>query len=315
MVSTHSWAALGLIFNALVWGLSWWPLRELQALGVHPLWATAFIFGVAWLGLQLTGRVPWPQLLRDPWMWCLMLAAGLTNAGFNWAVTTGDVVRVVLLFYVMPAWSVGLSWLLLREVPSWADLSRLVLAMVGVVVVLKEPGVAWPIPQNLADWLGLGAGFCFALTNVTLRKLRDAPDRARVSAMFVGGAASALVLALVMSLQLFSSTPVSTDTAPNSVPWPPALDAAWLGYVVALAVLFWLSNQALQLGATRLPPHITALLMLTEVVFASVSSVWLGAAEWSTHTWVGASLIVVASVWAAGGTRSTTEVRPRSKAS
>jgi drug/metabolite transporter (DMT)-like permease len=126
--------------------------------------------------------------------------------------------------------------------------------------------------------------------------------------MFVGGAVSALVLALVMSLPLFSSTPVTTDTAPNSVPWPPALDAAWLGYVVALAELFWLSNQALQLGATRLPPHITALHMLTEVVFASVSSVWLGAAEWSTRTWVGASLIVVASVWAAGGTRSTTEV-------
>jgi hypothetical protein len=28
-----------------------------------------------------------------------------------------------------------------------------------VVVVLKEPGVAWPIPQNLADWLSLVAGF------------------------------------------------------------------------------------------------------------------------------------------------------------
>ena len=293
-----------LAFNALVWGLSWWPLRTLHAAGLHPLWTTACVFTTAWMGITLWRPQAWQGLNEHPELWWLLVASGLTNVGFNWAVTTGDVVRVVLLFYVMPAWSVGLSWLLLREVPSWADLCRLVLAMVGVVVVLKEPGVAWPIPQNLADWLGLGAGFCFALTNVTLRKLRDAPDRARVSAMFVGGAASALVLALVMSLQLFSSTPVNTETAPNSVPWPPALDAAWLGYVVALAVLFWLSNQALQLGATRLPPHITALLMLTEVVFASVSSVWLGAAEWSARTWVGASLIVVASVWAAGGTRS-----------
>ena len=24
-----------LVFNALVWGLSWWPLRELHALGYH----------------------------------------------------------------------------------------------------------------------------------------------------------------------------------------------------------------------------------------------------------------------------------------
>ena len=29
---------------------------------------------------------------------------------FNWAVTVGDVVRVVLLFYLMPAWSVLLAW-------------------------------------------------------------------------------------------------------------------------------------------------------------------------------------------------------------
>ncbi|HET6787920.1 MAG TPA: EamA family transporter, partial [Aquabacterium sp.] len=28
---------LGLIFNAFAWGLSWWPLRELQRLGLHPL--------------------------------------------------------------------------------------------------------------------------------------------------------------------------------------------------------------------------------------------------------------------------------------
>jgi hypothetical protein len=30
------------------------------------------------------------------------LHPGLTNVGFNWAVTVGDVVRVVLLFYLMP---------------------------------------------------------------------------------------------------------------------------------------------------------------------------------------------------------------------
>ena len=41
-----------------------------------------------------------------------MLAAGTTNATFNWAVTLGDVVRVVLLFYLMPLWAVLLARLL-----------------------------------------------------------------------------------------------------------------------------------------------------------------------------------------------------------
>ena len=37
------WAAAALVFNALVWGLSWWPLRQLQGYGLHPLWTTALV--------------------------------------------------------------------------------------------------------------------------------------------------------------------------------------------------------------------------------------------------------------------------------
>ena len=111
-----------LTLNALIWGLSWWPFRALDALGVHALWATALVFslafGVVWLGVQA-----WrPQALRGALasggLCLLALAAGLTNVGFNWAVTTGDVVRVVLLFYLMPAWVVLLAWPLLGEQPG-----------------------------------------------------------------------------------------------------------------------------------------------------------------------------------------------------
>ena len=28
---------LALMFNAMVWGLSWWPFRRLEADGLHPL--------------------------------------------------------------------------------------------------------------------------------------------------------------------------------------------------------------------------------------------------------------------------------------
>ena len=39
--------ALALLINAFVWGVSWWPLRELQGAGLHPLWATVLIYAVA----------------------------------------------------------------------------------------------------------------------------------------------------------------------------------------------------------------------------------------------------------------------------
>ena len=44
---------LALVFNAFVWGVSWWPFRQLHGAGVHPLWATALVFTLAVVGLLL----------------------------------------------------------------------------------------------------------------------------------------------------------------------------------------------------------------------------------------------------------------------
>ena len=33
--------ALALMFNAFVWGVSWWPFRQLEHAGLHPLAAMA----------------------------------------------------------------------------------------------------------------------------------------------------------------------------------------------------------------------------------------------------------------------------------
>ena len=44
-------AAGALVFNALVWGVSWWPFRQLQGHGLHPLWATALMYLMIATGL------------------------------------------------------------------------------------------------------------------------------------------------------------------------------------------------------------------------------------------------------------------------
>src|SRR5687768_16584847 len=106
-------AVLALVVNAFVWGVSWWPLRELHAQGLHPLWATAGVYVLVLAVLAVLHPRAWRGLFGHPELLLLMAAAGITNVGFNWAVTVGDVVRVVLLFYLMPAWSVLLAWPLL----------------------------------------------------------------------------------------------------------------------------------------------------------------------------------------------------------
>lgn len=278
-------AASALVFNAFVWGVSWWPFRELQSQGLHPLWSTALIYFFSLACVALVWRGGWRGFARHPQLWLLALAAGLTNVGFNWAVTVGDVVRVVLLFYLMPAWSVLLAWGLLGEQPTRTSLLRLALAMAGVLIVLKSPGSPWPVPDSAADWLALMGGLSFAATNVLLRKLAYTPSESRMMAMFGGGGVMATATALL-------------GMAWHIVP-APVWSTSWSGVALGLAVAFLLSNMALQYGAARLAASTTALVMLTEILFASLSAAALGAAEFSPRTLLGGSLIVLAAALAA----------------
>ena len=280
-------AVAALLLNAMVWGVSWWPFQTLQAQGLHPLWATSLVYGlclvVVW-ALRPQAARGWRQ---HPWLWLLILASGRTNVGFNWAVTIGDVVRVVLLFYLMPAWSILIAWWLLGEKPTRRAGLRLVLALAGVAIVLKKPDTPWPVPESTADALALMGGFCFALTNALLRKLHDSPEPARMLAMFGGGAVMATLTALA-GVGLGMMEPF------------PAVSTAWAPQVLLLSLAFLIGNMALQYGAAKLTAQTTALVMLSEIVFASLSAVWLGGAQLSANTLWGGSLIVCAallSIW------------------
>jgi len=288
MHASPTWPVLGLLLNALVWGLSWWPLREMQALGLHPLWSSGLTFGLALVVLSFWKPAAWRQLLNTPALWTLMVAAGLTNVGFNWAVATGDVVRVVLLFYVMPAWSIPIAWWVLGERPTRGALWRLALALMGVALVLKTPDTPWPWPESASDYLALMGGASFAWTSALLRRHHDTPSGARMIAMFAGGSALSLGLAVVW-VGLGHTT------------LPP--DLSWWPYALGLGLTFLVSNLALQYGAARLSAHTTALVMLSEVVFAALSSVALGVSELSARTLIGGSLIVLAAALSAWPSR------------
>jgi drug/metabolite transporter (DMT)-like permease len=276
-------AAGGLLLNAFAWGVSWWPFRQLQGLGVHPMWATALIYWVAWIWLAIARPTAWRGFSQHPGLWLLLLASGLTNVGFNWAVTVGDVVRVVLLFYLMPAWSVLLAWPILGEKPSAGSLARLLLALAGVVIVLKTPVSAWPWPHSLADGLALMGGFSFALTNVMLLRLRKVPSDASMLAMFSGGALMAGLTACG-GLQ-FGIVGALPPVAPG-----------WLVWVGGLSLFVLIGNLGLQYGAKRLSASATSIIMLSEVVFASVSAVLLGAGELSNRVLLGGALILLAAL-------------------
>ena len=290
--------ALALVANAFVWGTAWWPFRHLQAAGLHPLWATAIIFTLASAVIVAVRPRALAQVASTPALWVLVVAAGVTNASFNWAVVIGDVVRVVLLFYLMPLWTVLLARLVLGEKLTMAAGVRIALGVAGAAVVLWPTAAAagggapasWssllPLPRSLADWLGIVGGFSFAFNNVTLRREAGRPEEGRALAMFLGGGVVAAALAWALS-------------SGGDAPWPPSPSPAWLPLLAALTLLFLVGNLALQYGAARLPANRTAVVMLTEVVFASVSAIAFGGGTLTPRLALGGGLIVAAALLAA----------------
>lgn len=273
---------LSLLFNALVWGLAWWPFQTMYAQGLAAPWATSMIYGLLTLATVLLVRGSWQGFATQRVLWLLALSAGLTNVAFNTAMSTGDVVRVILLFYLMPAWTVLLAWRFLHERPTHAGLFRLVLAFSGMALVIVPQGASvrsLTAGIGLPEALAVLGGFCFACTNVILRRSFHTSGMSRVLAMFVG----------CMAVGLLTAT-LGYQT--GHLPAVPAPNAVWLSCLLGMAVLVAIGSWALQYGAARVPTGTTSLIMLSEVLFASGSAWLLGATQLTPRMLLGGVLII-----------------------
>src|SRR5262249_12920790 len=108
----------------------------------------------------------------------------------------------------------------------------------------------------------------------------------RALAMFCGGALVSAIAALG-----------GAGAGITMPPWPAVL--AWSPGVLGLGAWFMGANLSLPYGAARLRASTTAVVMVSEVVFASVSAVALGAATLQTQTLAGGLLIGAAALLAA----------------
>lgn len=267
--------------NAAIWGTSWTAFRFLQEHGLHPLWSTAIIFLICTLLMIMLRPATLRQMRGHPELLLIALAAGLTNACFNGAVAFGDVIRVILLFYLMPVWAVILARLVLGEAITSRSLMRIALGLGGAMIVLYQPQVGLPLPRGLSDWAAILGGCMFALNNVMLRRFQNISDAARGTAMLAGASTlSALLGALFAGLGMMQ--------------WPVALGTALLPTLILWSLLFMVAVTCLQYGMSRLPANISSLIMLTEILAGTLSAWALGAAELRPQDLIGGALIISA---------------------
>lgn len=259
------------------------PFRALARQDIHPLWSTALIYAASTGVMIYLCRKEWREMTARPLLLVLAAAAGLTNACFNTAVATGDVVRVILLFYLMPVWAILLARFMLQEHLTPASLLKVALGLGGAGVVLGIGVSQAQTPFSGSDVLAVAGGFLFALNNVLLRRLHPMPGKLATFAMVSGACVTGLLVAPVWTL----------STGAN---WPDLGQAGVWPTLMLWSLLFMLANASLQYGASRLPAAVTSVLMLSEILFGSVSAWAMGEASLGMRELAGGALIALAAL-------------------
>jgi len=277
--------------SAVFWGLWWLPLRSLGATGLGPMALNFWLYMLAALALlpmlwalrakAVAGGVP------------LLLSAalfGVAILAWNGALQTGEVVRVTLLFFLMPVWATVLGRLFLAEPMGGRRVAAICFGIGGALVLLAE---AWPpVPKALGDWLGLSSGMLFAGSATAARFGRVDGRVLTALAFLIGSALAAIVVGL----------------GPEPA-FPPSLGAL---LPVAAVALFWLMpiTWAQLWGSGRMDPGRLALLMLLEVVAAAVSAALLTDEPFGLREAAGCVLILAAgALEATGQTTKVSEIR------
>lgn len=275
-------AVIGLLTGAMVWGLMWYPYRALQDAGVSGELATLVSYAIALIsGLLATGPV-WREVRNAGW-WgiALMACAGWTNLGYVLAMLDGEVMRVLLLFYLAPLWTVFLSHWLLGEKLNRYGCAIIALSLGGAFIMLWSAEQGLPLPQNQAEWIGLSAGMGFAMLNVTVRRTQHLSVNFKASAVWLG---TVLFTALLLLYHGNVAAQVQDITS----------NAWWLLGLIGLVLCA--TSFIVQYGLTHLPANQAIVLFLSELVFAAVSSYLLAGEEMGVRELTGAALIISASL-------------------
>lgn len=277
---------LGLMIAAATWGIIWYPYRVMEQGGLAAPVATvaSYIVSVAVGGLLF--RHCWAEIRRYPVsLFFIGLTAGATNVAYLVAIMEAEVVRVVLLFYLAPLWTVPMARVLLNERINRLGFATVALGMTGAVVMLWRPELGAPLPKNGHEWLGMFGGIMFALCNVLVRR----ETRATPESKSLSGAIGVALVALPVAILL--------------VPHPPSswggLVMPWWWLIVIVGITLLTSSVAMQYGLTKLTANRAAVILLFELIVAAVAAHYLAGEVTRMQEWVGGAMLAAAGVVAA----------------
>jgi drug/metabolite transporter (DMT)-like permease len=270
---------LVLLGSSFLWGLTWLPLKYFGAFGLQGVTVTLAAHGSV-------GLLALPWLVRSFRHWrgdfrgLLLLSTfgGLANLAFATAIVSGDVIRVMVLFYLLPAWGVLGGWLLLGERVDGVRKLTVGGALLGAFLILGGPGVFAQRP-SLADVLAVVSGMALALNNVLFRRLSRVAVPNKVAAMFVG----CLLWAVPLTL-------LGVQPLPSNVP-----AGVWLELVAFGLVWLFAATVGTQWGVSHMETGRSSVLIIMELVTAVASAALINGTRLRPVEWLGGTLIVAAA--------------------
>lgn len=276
----------GLLFGALCWGIIWFPYRILSEAGISGIASSFYTYSITILIGTIVFARQWRGISKLPMsiIW-LGIVAGWTNLSYVLAIIDGEVMRVMLLFYLSPLWTLILAHFWLKEKTQITGYVAITASLLGAFIMLYDPQIGGlPLPRNTAEWLALSAGMGFSLTNVITRKSSHLTLTAKSFAVWLG--------------VLFVSM-IFIPLIPESFPAPATISATdWL-IMLLIALLLMAATLLVQYGVTRIEATRASVLFLFELVVAAVASYYLANETMDINEWIGGGLIVIAAIIAA----------------
>ncbi len=276
---------LALLLGTVIWGTIWYPYRVLNGQGLLGIPATFLTYLTTLALAAIFFRKSWREFSHAPAVLAaLALASGWANVAYVMGTLEGEVMRVLLLFYLAPVWTVPLARWLLNERPSPSSYLVVLVALIGAATMLWRPDAGWPFPRDRADWYGLSAGFAFALNNVLARRLGDC-------GIGVKTIASCLGVLLI--------TAISMVVAGSLASLVQARGAASVWLLLGIGTALFGSSLMVFYAVARIPAIRAIVIMLFELLVGAISSHWLAGESLSMREWIGGILIVAATLFSA----------------
>ncbi len=290
-------AIFGLLFGAFCWGIIWYPYRLMAEAGVSGVASSFYTYCIAMLlaGTYFSKYLVrhWSELFNQPQnvIW-IGLIAGWTNLSYVLAVIDGEVMRVMLLFYLSPLWTLLLARFWLKEPITKIGFISITIALIGAYIMLAGPFSAvesrLPIPRNSAEWLALSAGIGFSLTNVITRKSSQLNLLQKSFAVWVGVVVVAALCAPFLVNYYGQNFVTPSFFSLNH----------WLVMII-IALLLIAATMLVQFGVTQLTAVRASVLFLFELVVAAIASYYLAHEAMTLNEWIGGVLIVAGALTSA----------------